>query len=183
MIPPNPHNHIPRYWAGQDATSTRPDCAECECGSSVWVAPGSSWPTFTQLALTQHSAPSIQGLDCWPSLAHSVWFLPCPAQLSVLFITRTKREGLKAARSKSRYFIWFQDCDLSMIRLSLLTPETTSTYHTITTTLYNVTLLVIYVFIIMYMTSYVICHVIDVCQIGKKGIKCWILKHFYLDLT
>ena len=99
------------------------------------------------------------------------------------FITRTKREGLKAARSKSRYFIWFQDCDLSMIRLSLLTPETTSTYHTITTTLYNVTLLVIYVFIIMYMTSYVICHVIDVCQIGKKGIKCWILKHFYLDLT
>lgn len=86
---------IPHSQLGPDPSSAHPLSAPGLV--THFPGPGSSWP---ELVLT------------WAGWAEARPSLPGPAvALSVLFITRTKREGLKSARSEPLPHIRFQVCD------------------------------------------------------------------------
>lgn len=86
---------IPHSQLGPDPSSAHPLSAPGLV--THFPGPGSSWPV---LGLT------------WAGWAEARPSLPGPAvALSVLFITRTKREGLKSARSEPLPHIRFQVCD------------------------------------------------------------------------
>jgi hypothetical protein len=129
----HPHNqpthHIPTPTRlGQGASWTHFDLILLRltdgCVSTRLDAPSAGGHTMTHFpgcrarlahcqptAMTQHN--TRQGLS---------QFFSCPALMSVLFITRTKREGLRAARSKSRYIFGFKTATSLTITIRLSLP-------------------------------------------------------------